>query len=74
VEALGLDEIGTLELMRKSGLRPCLELALTAVATGWGPSLLVCSSRDSNAGFLRDLAAAAGLEVEIRDITARPRS
>jgi hypothetical protein len=71
LDALGLDEIGSLELKRKEGLWPCLDLALASAAAGSGPSLLVCASRDSNAGGLRDLAAAAGLEVEIRDIAVR---
>jgi hypothetical protein len=67
LEALGLDEIGELELKQRAGLWPCLSLALASAAAGTGPSLLVCASRDSNAGALRELAGAAGLEVEIRD-------
>jgi hypothetical protein len=33
-EVLGLDEIGALELARGEGLRPCLDLAMAALAGG----------------------------------------
>jgi hypothetical protein len=64
VEAIGLDEIGKLELARGEGLRPCLDGVLGAMAEGRGPRLLVCAARDGDsADALRDLARAAGLEV-----------
>lgn len=67
-EALVLDEIGRLELLRGEGLMPCLELALEAVslagAEAKGPRALLCSAREDCVVELRRMAQVAGLLTE----------
>jgi hypothetical protein len=65
-EILGLDEIGRLELDRKAGLWPCLELALAAASRKDGPRLLCCAAREGESSDrLRDLVSSAGLDVAL---------
>jgi hypothetical protein len=66
VDALGLDEIGALELARGEGLRTCLDLALAAAVRDGGPRLLVLAARiGESADRLRDLARASGLAASV---------
>jgi hypothetical protein len=60
-----MDEIGALELRRRGGLRPSLELALGALGSVAGPRALVCGAREDCAEELRVLAEAAGLEASV---------
>lgn len=82
-DILGLDEIGALELARGQGLRPCLDLALDALASGGAGSaaageppprrrLLVCAARDGNVGALRELVEARGLAVSVYEPSLLP--
>jgi nucleoside-triphosphatase THEP1 len=67
-EALGLDEIGRLELGLGKGLREALDLCLAAAAGEGGragPRLLICASRDAFAVELGLLAESRGLAVEL---------
>jgi hypothetical protein len=63
-EVLGLDELGRLEMLRMSGLRPCLDRALTALAEPGGPLVLLCAVREDCLSELHRLAESAGLWVE----------
>jgi hypothetical protein len=64
-EILGLDEIGRLEMLRHSGLRPCLDLALSALAVPGGPKALLCSVREDCAAELLRLVESAGLSAAV---------
>jgi nucleoside-triphosphatase THEP1 len=66
-EIIGLDEIGRLETLRREGLRPCLDLALAALAAPEGPSVLLCAAREDCAGALAGLAGSRGLLVATID-------
>jgi nucleoside-triphosphatase THEP1 len=66
-EALGLDEIGRLEMLRGEGLMDCLELALAALAGAAGPRVLVCSAREDSVVELLRMAQEAGLRTETFD-------
>jgi nucleoside-triphosphatase THEP1 len=63
-EALGIDEIGRLEMLRGEGLADCLERALAAVANEGGARVLLCSAREDCVLELRHLAQASGLRTE----------
>ena len=66
IEALGIDEVGRLELERGTGLRKALDLALAAAARPHGP-LLVVSTRDESASALRLYMEAFGIGASIAD-------
>jgi nucleoside-triphosphatase THEP1 len=68
LEVFGLDELGRLELRRREGLRPCLDLALAALAASEGRLALICAAREDCLPELRDLARSIGLKTE----TIRP--
>ena len=71
--ALGLDEIGRLEMRRGEGLRGCLDLALAATARPGGPRLLLCSAREDCVGEARLMAEASGLGTETFELpSSRP--
>jgi hypothetical protein len=67
-EVLGLDELGRLEMLRMTGLRPCLDRALAALAEPEGPLVLLCAAREDCLSELYRLAESADLRVE----TIRP--
>ena len=69
VEALGIDEIGRLELLRGEGLMPSLELALAWAAEREGPRVLVCSVREECVVEVRRLAQVAGLMAEAFEVS-----
>jgi hypothetical protein len=63
-EVLGLDELGRLEMLRRAGLRPCLDRALAALADPGGPLVLLCAAREECVPELRRLVESAGLALE----------
>jgi Predicted nucleotide kinase len=63
-EFLFIDEIGRLELDRREGLWPCLDLALASAAMSDGPSLL-CSVRLDRSDILCRLSALRSLSPRI---------
>lgn len=66
IEALGIDEIGRVELERAAGLKPALDIALESAARPHGP-ILVVAARDDNASALRHYIEAFGIDASLAD-------